>query len=134
MTVANPLLETTGLPRFSAIRPEHVEPAVDTVLAEYRARTDALLADDAARDFERVILTGEELADRLNRVWAPVSHLHGVADSEALRKAYAAAQEKIVEHASELGQNRELYAAVNAVAANPRTADLPRAARSLVEH
>jgi oligopeptidase A len=134
MTSANPLLENTGLPRFSAIRPEHVQPAVDAVLGEYRARIDALLAGHAPRDFEHVILAGEELADRLNRVWAPVSHLHGVADSEELRKAYAAAQEKIVAHASELGQNRELYAAVNAVAGNPRTTDLPRAARTLVEH
>lgn len=134
MTSANPLLDATGLPRFSAIRPDHVEPAVDAVLADYRARIDALLASDAPRDFASVMLAGEELEDRLNRVWAPVSHLHGVADSEALRKAYAAAQEKIVDHASELGQNRELYAAVKAVGEGAEMTALPRAARTLVEH
>ncbi len=134
MTTLNPLLEASGLPRFSAIKPEHVEPAVDGVLADYRARIDALLASDAPRDFASVVLLGEELEDRLNRVWAPVSHLHGVADSEELRKAYSAAQEKIVEHASELGQNRELYAAVKAVDEAHDTAALPRAARTLVEH
>ncbi|GAA0712495.1 M3 family metallopeptidase [Dokdonella soli] len=134
MTTDNPLLATTGLPRFSAIRPEHVEPAVDAVLADYRARTDALLASDATRDFANVVLLGEDLEDRLNRVWAPVSHLHGVADSEELRKAYSAAQEKIVEHASELGQNRELYAAVKAVADRAEAITLPRAARTLIEH
>jgi oligopeptidase A len=134
MTTVNPLLAGTTLPLFSAIRPEHVEPAIDAILADYRARTDALLASDEPRDFANVLLLGEELDDRLSRAWAPVSHLHGVADSEALRKAYAAAQEKIVEHASELGQNRELYAAVKAVAARPDGAALPRAARTLVEH
>jgi oligopeptidase A len=134
MTTTNPLLAPTALPQFSAIRPEHVEPAVDAILADYRARTDALLASDAPRDFTNVLLLGEELEDRLNRAWAPVSHLHGVADSDELRKAYASAQEKIVEHASELGQNRELYAAVNAVAARTDSAELPRAARTLVEH
>ncbi|NCT66583.1 MAG: M3 family metallopeptidase [Rhodanobacteraceae bacterium] len=134
MTPDNPLLAETGLPRFSAIRPEHVEPAVDALLADYRARIDALLASNATRDFASVLLLGEELEDRLNRAWAPVSHLHGVADSEELRKAYATAQEKIVEHASELGQNRELYAAVNAVAGRAETAGLPRAARTLIEH
>ena len=134
MTAANPLLDATGLPRFSAIRPEHVEPAVDAVLADYRARIDALLASGAPREFASVMLAGEELEDRLNRVWAPVSHLHGVADSEDLRKAYAAAQEKIVEHASELGQNRELYAAVKAVGEGAEMVALPRAARTLVEH
>jgi len=134
MTHANPLLEETGLPRFSAILPEHVEPAVDAVLADYRAGIDALLVGDAPRDFGHVALPGEEFEDRLNRVWAPVSHLHGVADSEALRKAYAAAQEKIVEHASELGQNRALYAAMKAAAERDDAAALPRAARTLLEH
>jgi oligopeptidase A len=134
MTPDNPLLDATGLPRFSAIRPEHVQPAVDAVLADYRARIDALLASDAPRDFARVMLAGEELEDRLNRVWAPVSHLHGVADSEELREAYAAAQEKIVEHASELGQNRELYAAVKALGDSAEMHALPPAARTLVEH
>ena len=134
MMNSNPLLADADLPKFSAIRPEHVEPAVDAILADYRQRTDALLASDAPRDFAHVSLLGEELEDRLNRAWAPVSHLHGVADSEELRKAYAAAQEKIVEHASELGQNRALYAAVNAVAERADTAQLPRAARTLLEH
>ena len=134
MTTVNPLLQTTGLPRFAHIRPEHVEPAVDAVLTDYRATIDALLASDAPRNFASVVLVGEECGDRLDQVWAPVSHLHGVADSEALRKAYSAAQEKIVEHASELGQNRALYAAVKAVADTPALATLPRAARTLVEH
>ena len=134
MSESNPLLETEGLPRFSAITPAHVEPAVDAVLADYRARIDALLASPAARDFDAVVLAGEVLEERLNRAWAPVSHLHGVKDSEALRDAYAAAQEKIVEHASELGQNRALYAAFRAVADAGTFPALPRAARTLVEH
>ena len=132
--MTNPLLESGALPRFSAIRPEHVEPAVDAVLADYQARIDALLASNAARDFDGVIGLGEALEDRLNRVWAPVSHLHGVADSEALRKAYSAAQEKIVDFSSELGQNRALYAAVEAVAQRDDSAALPRPARALIEH
>jgi len=134
MSASNPLLETEGLPRFSAITPAHVEPAVDALLGDYRARIDALLASDGPRDFSEVVLLGEELEDRLSRAWAPVSHLHGVMDSEALREAYAAAQEKIVDHASELGQNRALYAAVKAVADANGFATLPRAARTLVEH
>ena len=34
---ANPLLDFSGLPRFDAIRAEHVAPAVDTLLADARA-------------------------------------------------------------------------------------------------
>jgi len=134
MTSANPLLACSGLPRFSAIQPDHVQAAVDAVLADYRTRIDAMLASEAPRDFASVLGLGEALEDRLNRVWAPVSHLHGVADSEALRKAYAAAQERIVEFSSELGQNRALYAAVEAVAHQADAAALPPAARALIDH
>ena len=34
----NPLLEDSPLPRFDAIRPEHVEPAISRLIAEQRAR------------------------------------------------------------------------------------------------
>ena len=35
-TTTNPLLDFSGLPRFDAIRPEHVTPAVDALLADAR--------------------------------------------------------------------------------------------------
>ncbi|MEZ5460453.1 M3 family metallopeptidase [Dokdonella sp.] len=132
--MTNPLLENTALPRFTAIRPEHVEPAIDAILAEYQAGIDAMLASTGARSFSSVMQTCEELEDRLSRAWSPVSHLHGVKDSEALREAYSAAQDKIVAFQTALGQNRELYAAVKAVGESDEFPSLPRAARTLVEH
>ncbi|ANB16067.1 M3 family metallopeptidase [Dokdonella koreensis] len=134
MTDTNPLLAPSGLPRFSTIRPEHVEPAIDAILADYQAGIDAMLASDAPRTYDSVIQVAERLDDRLARAWSPVGHLHGVKDSDALRKAYSAAQEKIVAFNTALGQNRALYAAVKAVAEGPGFADLPRAARTVVEH
>ena len=79
----NPLLENSDLPRFGAIRPEHVQTAVDTALADYRARIDALIADAAPRTFANTMLPQEALEDRIERIWSPVSHLHAVADSAA---------------------------------------------------
>ncbi len=134
MTQANPLLADAPLPPFSAIRPEQVGPAIDTLLAEYRAEIEHLVADPSPRTFANTMLPQERLEVRLDNAWSPVSHLHSVADSEALREAYAAALEKITEHATELGQNRELYAAVKGVADSAGFAALPRAARTLVEH
>ena len=34
---ANPLLDFSGLPRYGSIRPEHVAPGIDRLLAENRA-------------------------------------------------------------------------------------------------
>ena len=131
---SNPLLQTSGLPRFSSIRPQHVLPAVSAVLAQYQAGIDAMLASASAPSFEQVILAGERLDDQLSRVWAPVGHLHGVMDSTELREVYAEAEEEIVAFSSALGQNRELYGAVRALADAPTFSSLPAAAQTLIEH
>jgi oligopeptidase A len=134
MSHDNPLLRDDTLPAFSQIRPEHVPPAIDALLADYRDAINDLLAAGARHDFASVMLTQERLEQRLARAWAPVSHLHSVADSEALRAVYGPAEEKLTEHAIELGQNRDLYAAVQSLADAPDFAGLPRAERALVEH
>jgi oligopeptidase A len=133
-TSTNPLLIPDGLPEFSAIRPEHVEPAIDTVIAQQRTAIDAIAAADAVRDFDHVMLAQERLDQTLSRAWSPVSHLHSVADSEALRKVHGAAEEKLTEYGMEVGQNRDLYAAVQAVADRADFATLPAASRAAVEH
>ena len=43
MTATNPLLQAFDLPPYSAIRPEHVEPAVEQILADNRAAMSHLL-------------------------------------------------------------------------------------------
>ncbi|HWG10656.1 MAG TPA: M3 family metallopeptidase [Rhodanobacteraceae bacterium] len=134
MLPANPLLADAPLPPFSQIRAEHVVPAIEAILADYRARIDALTAASATRDFDTLMLEQERLEQRLARVWAPVSHLHAVADSPALREAYGRALEMITDFTSELGQNRALYAAVHALSGSPDFVAWPAARRVVVEH
>ena len=75
MSQDNPLLADDTLPAFSHIRPEHVAPTIEAILADYRAGIDALTAPGAAQDFASVMLTQERLEQRLARAWAPVSSL-----------------------------------------------------------
>ncbi|GAB2498717.1 M3 family metallopeptidase [Arenimonas alkanexedens] len=133
MTTENPLLAAGELPAFSAITPEHVNPAVDEVLAGFRAEVKRLVADPGARDFAGLMAPLERWEERLGRCFAPVSHLHGVKDSPALREAYSAALEKLTVHGTELGQNRELYQAVKALHDGPGFAAMDRARRTVVE-
>ncbi|WP_146907426.1 M3 family metallopeptidase [Arenimonas daejeonensis] len=133
MTQTNPLLAPGELPAFSAIAPEHVNPAIDEVLAGFRTEVDRLTADPSARDFATLMAPLERWEEKLGRTFAPVSHLHGVKDSPELREAYSAALEKLTEHGTELGQNRELYAAVKALHEAPDFAALDRARRTVVE-
>lgn len=133
-TPANPLLADTALPAFSQIRPDQVEPAIDRLLGDYRRAIDELTAPGAAHDFDSLMLGQERLEQRLARAWSPVGHLHSVADNEALRKVYGPAEEKLTDHAIELGQNRALFAAVQALADDAGFAALSRPQQVLVEH
>jgi oligopeptidase A len=62
--MSNPLLEMSGLPPFSAIKPEHVEPAVDQVLADNRALVKKLVSEIKNPDWNNFVQPLEE-ADEL---------------------------------------------------------------------
>ena len=130
---ANPLLADAELPAFSRIEPAQVNPAIDAVIGEFRAAVDRLTADPGARDFPTLMAPLERLEEKLSRCFAPVSHLHSVKDSPELREAYGAALEKLTEHGTELGQNRELYRAVETVRQSPAFAALDRARQTLID-
>ncbi len=115
--MSNPLLEMSGLPPFSQILPEHIEPAVDAALAECRARIAALTSGDTLPTWEGFIEPLEEQDDRLSRVWSPVGHLNGVMNSDALRAAYNACLPKLSAYGTEVGQNADLFRGYQAVAA-----------------
>ena len=105
----NPLLDISGLPRFGAIRPEHVEPALDEVLAHNRLRVQEILAATDRYAWENLVAPQEELDDRLNRVWSPVVHMNSVVNTQELRAAYNACLPKLSDYATEMGQNEGLY-------------------------
>ncbi len=105
----NPLLNMRGLPPFSQIKPEHVEPAIDQLLAQNRALLEQLLTSIQTPTWDNLIQPLEEAGDHFNRVWSPVSHMNAVVNSEALRAAYNACLPKLSEYSTELGQNEALF-------------------------
>ena len=113
--MTNPLLTFTGLPPFSAIKPGHVEPAIDELLAANRALIDRLVAQTDKPSWENSIQLIEEAEDHLNKAWSPVSHMNSVVNSEALRQAYNACLPKLTEYATEMGQNEGLYRLYHAI-------------------
>ena len=105
----NPLLDLTGLPRFAEIEPHHVEPALDALLAENRAQIKKLATQSNRADWKNFAVPLVLIEERLDRLWATVSHLNAVCDSEDLRRAYEAALEKRTTYQTEVSQNRDLF-------------------------
>jgi oligopeptidase A len=121
--MSNPLLEQTGLPAFSRITPEHVELAIDHLLAANRQRIDQLLTTVEDPDWSSLVEPIEEWDEQLNRAWSPVSHLNAVVNSDDLRAAYNACLPKLSDYATEMGHNEKLFAAYKSVAAKPGQLD-----------
>src|SRR5690348_4929996 len=113
--MTNPLLDFSGLPRFSEIRPEHVGPAVDALIAEGRATIERVAASDREPTWEGFVRPLEDANERLSRAWAQVSHMNAVVNTPALREAYNAALARVTEFFAEQGQDQRLHAAYKAL-------------------
>ncbi|MHB8455339.1 MAG: oligopeptidase A [Acidiferrobacterales bacterium] len=130
----NPLLDFSGLPRFTEIRPEHVEPALDVVLARNRAERENLLAAGRHHTWESFAQPMEDMDERLGRLWSPVSHLNAVMNSESLRAVYNRCLPKLSDYQTELGQDERVYRAYKTIAADPAFAALSDAQKKIIEH
>jgi oligopeptidase A len=107
----NPLLNLEGLPPFSRIRPEHVEPAIDQLLADCRSQTEQLLESIPEFTWKNLVEPLELLDNSLSLAWSPVSHMNSVVNSDELRQAYNACLPKLSDYSTEMGQNERLYQA-----------------------
>jgi len=128
----NPLLDFSGLPRFRDIRPEHVGPAMDALLADARAAVRA--AESAPPAWETFVAPLEDATERLGRGWGQIAHLHGVMDSPALREAYNASLPKLTQFWTELGHNARLFEKYKQLRASREYESLSPARRRIVEN
>ncbi len=118
----NPLLDFTDLPLFDQVRPEHVGPAIDQLLAESEAALEATVAPDLPADWLTLSRTLDVTTEKLGRAWGVVGHLNAVMDTPELRAAYNAALPKVTEFWTRLGSDERLYAkykAIDPAALNP---------------
>ncbi len=128
----NPLLDFSGLPRFGELKPEHVAPAIDQLLAEGRGAVERAL--EAPVSWQSFVEPLEDANERIGRAWGQVAHLHAVMDSPELRDAYNANLPKVTKYWTELGQNQRLFEKYKALAASREFPALSRARRKIVEN
>ncbi|BEV73233.1 M3 family metallopeptidase [Paludibacterium sp. THUN1379] len=131
---ANPLLDFTDLPRFGEIKPEHVTPAVEALLAEARETVARLTADAQSPTWENFVEPLDEVIERLSRCWGVVGHLNAVVNTPALREVYNANIPQLSAFWTELGQNLALYARFKALCEQPAYAAYNPARKRIIEN
>ncbi|WP_413438030.1 M3 family metallopeptidase [Sulfuriferula sp. GW1] len=130
----NPLLDFSALPRFSQIKPEHVTPAVDALLAENKALVDRLANAAEAPTWKTFVQPMEDANERLSRAWGPVSHLNSVMNSPELREVYNANLPKLTQYYAEMSQNLALFAKFKALKDSAGYMTLNPAQKKIVEN
>ena len=129
----SPLLNIKDLADYSAIKPVHVEPALDKLLKEGRALTKELLAKNSEYTWDNLIYPLEVMDNEMERMWSPVSHLNSVMNTPELRDAYTACLPKLSEYSTEMGQNKQLFEALQQIQNNQEALRLDKAQRKSLE-
>ena len=132
--MTNPLLLRSELPAFSSIKPEHIEPAISQSLDEARKVVKQCLEATTDYTWENLVEPIENIEDKLNKAWSPVSHLNSVANSDELRLAYNACLPKLSEYGTEMGQNEDLCKAYHVIANSPDFANLDKAQQKIIHN
>ncbi|MDC9581475.1 oligopeptidase A [Xenorhabdus sp. PR6a] len=131
--MTNPLLTPSALPKFSAIEPKHVVPAVKETLANYRQVIEKILSENAAFTWDNLCQPISEEKDRLSRMWSPVGHLNAVKNSPELREAYEQSLPLLSEFDTWLGQHKGLYQAYKSLKESQSFEALSQPQRKVVE-
>ncbi len=120
----NPLLDFSDLPRFGEIRPEHVTPALDVLLADAAAAVARAAEPITPASWADVVEPVERATEPLSRAWSIVGHLNAVADTPELRAVYGENLPRVTEFWSSVGQNLALYEKYKALNASDDFASL----------
>ena len=105
----NPLLDFSGLPRFSAVTPTQIKPAIEQLIAEACMTVEAIGNSPIAPTWENFVTPLDDVTERLSRAWNVVGHLNAVVNSAALRDAYKSMLPTVTAFWTALSQDQRLY-------------------------
>ena len=130
----NPLLFFSGLPKFDEVKPAHISPAVDSLIAEGRALVEQLATSSETPTWENFALKLEDHSEKLARAWSQVGHMNAVVNSPELREAYNDNLAKLTDYGSDISQDERLYAKFKAIQASNDFAKLTPTQQTIINH
>ncbi len=130
----NPLLYFAGLPKFDEVKPEHVTPALDSLLSEARITLERLAASAHAPTWDNFVQPLEDIEDKIARSWSQVGHMNAVVNSPELRAVYNDGLPKLTAFYSDLAQDERLYSKYKALKNSSEYANLNAAQKTIIDH
>lgn len=134
MTPQNPLLDFSDLPRFDTVQPEHVKPAIESLLTAGRELIERLTSDQTPATWADFAGALSDRLEPFSRAWGIVGHLHSVNDVPAWREAYNEMLPEVSRFYAELGQNLKLFEKYKALRASAEYATLSAEQKKVVDN
>lgn len=106
---------TITLPQFSNINIAHFAEQLTVLLDGHLNAIDELLNQPGPFTWDNLMRPLENMDDELERFWSPLSHLHSVMNSQALRDCYQACLQKLSAYETAIGHNQKLYLAIQSL-------------------
>jgi oligopeptidase A len=89
------------LPNFATIDPAGLAATLDEKLAHNQKAIEQLLNGQSGISYAQLVPTLEQLDDDINRLWGPLSHLHGVSNNDDVRAAFDECLPKLTANGTE---------------------------------
>ena len=132
---SNPLLNFSGFPHFSEVKPEHLKPALELCIKHCKEKVESLTKTYGSNpSWDNLMAPLEEADDELSRVWSVAGHLNNVCNTEELRKAYDECIPLVAEYSSWIGQYKPLFEALSRLERSDDFSLLTKAQRKAVQN
>ncbi len=118
-----------SFPQFTNIDVKSFGQGLEIMLQDHLVRIEKLLESNTVYTWDNLMRPLEDMDDELERFWSPLSHLHAVVNSPALRECYQDCLPKLSAYDSAIGHNKKLFSAVSSLDLNA----LDQAQRKIVE-
>ncbi len=105
----NPVLNRKSLPLFDQIQPDHISPAIESMLKEANALIESLKKMSSTVSWGNFVEPIEIISEKISRAWGQIEHLNAVVNSDNLRKAYNDNLIKLTDFYTNLSQDESLY-------------------------
>jgi oligopeptidase A len=109
------LMHSFSFPQFSNLDVKIFSQQLNEMLQEHLERIEKILQKNSLYTWDNLMRPLEEMDDELERFWFPLSHLHAVVNTPALRECYQTCLPKLSVYESTIGHNKKLFKAVKSL-------------------
>ncbi len=131
---SNPLLAPMhALVDYAQVKPEHIAPAIESLLSTARQSIEKAADPHTAVNWENVVARVDDANEPLWRAWSIAGHLKSVISTPELREAYQSMLVPVTEYATWVGLHEGLYRQYQKLHDSPDFNQWPPARKRVVE-